>query len=134
MIEVELILRGDVSNSELNALFRDSFPEHEDRDFHRTLSRSDAYVVARRGSELVGFAKIIGDDDLHAFLLDPIVRTDLRRRGIGRQLIAICEQEAAALGYTYLHVDFEPQNEAFYAAIGFRGSLAGIKALAASWV
>ena len=132
MSEVELILRGEVSSKELNALFRDAYPEHEDKDFHRTLSRCDAYVVARRGSELVGFAKIIGDDDLHAFLLDPIVRSDLRRRGIGRQLIAICEQEAAALGYKYLHVDFEPQNEAFYTSLGFRGSLAGTKALASS--
>ena len=132
MSEVELILRGDVSNSELNALFRDAYPEHDDKTFHRTLSRCDAYVVARRGSELVGFAKIIGDDDLHAFLLDPIVRTDLRREGIGRRLVVICEQAAAELGYHYLHVDFEPQNEAFYTSLGFSGSLAGIKALASS--
>lgn len=44
-------------------------------------------VVAQDGSRIVGFAQILSDGQIAAFLSAIIVHPDYRRQGIGRQLI-----------------------------------------------
>lgn len=47
------------------------------------------------------------------------VHPDWLRRGVGRSLVAVCEQEARAAGLTELECFASLNAEAFYAALGF---------------
>ncbi|MER7011924.1 GNAT family N-acetyltransferase [Saccharopolyspora sp. NPDC000359] len=83
---------------------------------------------ARRA--LVGFTNVAWDGGDHAFLLDPKVRPEHQRGGIGTELVRRAAEGAARAGFTWLHVDFEPQLRGFYfAACGFRPTEAGLIAL-----
>jgi GNAT superfamily N-acetyltransferase len=90
------------------------------------LARSLGYVCAYEGEELVGFVNVAWDGGKHAFLLDTTVRTDMRRRGIGRELVRRAEELAREGGAEWLHVDFEARLRAFYEKCGFRGTEAGL--------
>ncbi len=127
MKDVEYRLSPEVSNEALNALFADAWPgPHRDGDFAPVLRRSLGYICAYREGELVGFVNVAWDGGAHAFLLDPTVRTDCRRQGIGRQLVRRAEELARKSGAEWLHVDFEPRLEEFYRKCGFRESRAGL--------
>jgi ribosomal protein S18 acetylase RimI-like enzyme len=126
-MEVEYSVRGPVTDEELNTLFDDAWPGPRDWiDFGPILERSLGYVCARRGGALIGFVNVAWDGGVHAFLLDPTVRTDCRRRGIGRALIRHAQELARRSGAEWLHVDFEPHLAAFYRRCGFRESCAGL--------
>lgn len=115
-----------LSNEVLDALFADAWPDHAPRDFAPVLARSLGWIAAFAGEALVGFVLVAWDGGQHGFVLDPTVRRDHQRRGIGSQLL----REAAALarerGLTWLHVDFEPALESFYRASGFAPTAAGL--------
>lgn len=124
--QVEYRVGGKVRNQELDPLFADAWPEHESRDFTPVLARSLGYVCAYQGEELVGFVNVAWDGGKHAFLLDTTVRTDMRRRGIGRELVRRAEELAREGGAEWLHVDFEARVREFYEKCGFRGTEAGL--------
>jgi uncharacterized protein (DUF1697 family)/GNAT superfamily N-acetyltransferase len=126
-VEIEYKVSPPVSNQELNALFAEAWPgARQDVDFGSALRRSLGYVCAYRGNELVGFVNVAWDGGVHAFLLDTTVRSDRRRQGIGRQLVRHAGELARKGGAEWLHVDFEPQLEAFYRKSGFQESRAGL--------
>lgn len=124
--------RGDFDNTEVNALHAEAFghPVLED-DWRGQVERySLGWVCARKEKELVGFVNVPWDGGVHAFILDTIVTQKARRRGIGRQLVAIAVAEARAAGCEWLHVDFEDHLRAFYfEACGFTATTAGLTAL-----
>jgi len=67
----------------------------------------------------------------HAFLLDPKVRPDHRRAGIGTELVRRAAAHAKDAGCEWLHVDFDDDLAPFYYnACGFRPTLAGLIHLA----
>ncbi|MGN6700857.1 MAG: GNAT family N-acetyltransferase, partial [Thermomicrobiales bacterium] len=74
----------------------------------------------------IGFVRLAWDGSVHAFLLEPTVRPDFRRRGIGRALVARAVAVARERGLTWVHVDYEPQLRDFYQACGFRPTDAGL--------
>jgi ribosomal protein S18 acetylase RimI-like enzyme len=115
-----------LSNEELNALFAAAWPHHAPRDFQPVLVRSLAYVVVRARGLLVGFVNVAWDGGDHAFLLDPTVHPEFRRRGIGTMLLARAEELARARGAEWLHADFEPHLEPFYRKGGFQGTFADL--------
>jgi len=115
-----------VTGDALNALFTDAWPDHQPKDFDRILRHSLGYVCAYEDEELIGFVNVAWDGGAHAFLLDTTVRTDRRRRGIGRALVRHAEELAREGGAEWLHVDFEPCYESFYRQCGFRETLAGL--------
>jgi GNAT superfamily N-acetyltransferase len=124
---VEYRVAAPVSNEDLNSLFRDSWPgPHQPRDFAPVLAQSPGYVCAYQDDRLVGFANVAWDGGCHAFLLDTTVRPDVRRRGIGRELVRRAERLAREAGCEWLHVDFEPELEEFYRACGFKITRAGL--------
>jgi ribosomal protein S18 acetylase RimI-like enzyme len=86
------------------------------------------WVTARRPDGLlVGFVNVAWDGGDHAFLLDPKVRSDCQRRGIGTELISRAAARSRAAGCEWLHVDFEARLEQFYlGACGFRPTPAGL--------
>src|SRR5262245_3652734 len=124
--------RGDFNNAEVNELHAEAFrhPVLED-DWEGLVERhSLGWVCARHRDNLVGFLNVPWDGGVHAFILDTIVAMDARRKGIGRQLVAVAEAEARAAGCEWLHVDFDDNLRAFYFdACGFTPTNAGLIAL-----
>lgn len=127
--DIQYIRKGCVQDAEVNALWRDAYPDHVDGEIVALLARCATYWVARVEGTLVGCVRAVGDGNQHAFLLDPIVRSDWRRRGIGKGLISRLAADLSALNYDYIHVDYTKENDAFYRAVGFKLTLAGLMKL-----
>jgi GNAT superfamily N-acetyltransferase len=124
-----LAVRPMLTDDDLNELFSVSWPGHRLTSFAPVLARSLAWIAARRGSRLVGFVNVVGDGGAHAFILDTTVHPDERRQGLGVQLVRAATDEARNCGARWLHVDYEPHLESFYAQCGFRPTAAGLMRL-----
>jgi GNAT superfamily N-acetyltransferase len=120
------VTRAGVGSAALNRLFAAAWPQHVERDFDALLAHSLLYVTAHRGSELAGFVNVAWDGGLHGFILDPTVRPDLQRQGIGGALMAHAVAGARERDLEWLHVDFEPRLASFYRRAGFTSSEAGV--------
>lgn len=116
----------DIGNEALNALFADAWPKHASRNFSNVLSQNLGHVCATLDGVVVGFVNVAWDGGAHAFLLDPTVRTDFQRQGIGTQLVRHAADLARSKGVEWLHVDYEPQLSGFYAKCGFQSTEAGL--------
>jgi GNAT superfamily N-acetyltransferase len=123
---IEYRINPDVANEELNALFADAWPSHTPRDFTPVLSHNLGHVCATLNGTLVGFVNVAWDGAAHAFLLDPTVRSDLQRQGVGTRLVRHAIDLARASGVEWLHVDYEPHLAEFYAKCGFRTTEAAL--------
>ena len=117
--------RGTFVNAELNRL------HGSDNDWWTRVNRhSLGWVCARRADTLVGFVNVAWDGGAHAFILDTVVASTVRRQGAGRQLVAHAADHARSAGCEWLHVDFEPHLRPFYFdACGFRPTDAGLISL-----
>jgi GNAT superfamily N-acetyltransferase len=122
--------RPALADDELNKLFGASWPDHRPTSFAPVLARSITWVAARRAGRLVGFVNVAGDGGAHAFVLDTTVHPDERRQGLGVRLVRAAAEDATAAGAVWLHVDYEPHLESFYARCGFRPTAAGLMPLA----
>lgn len=124
--DTEILANPDLSDARLNGLFTAVWPDHEPREYGPVLARSLGYCGAFAGGALVGYVNVAWDGGEHAFLLDPTVHPDHRRRGIGLALVRRATGLAAEAGAKWLHVDYEPHLARFYAAAGFRHTEAGL--------
>ena len=119
-----------VSNDALNELYAVSWPHHKTCDFTPVLGRSLVYVCAydhAQDDRLIGFVYAAWDGSVHAFLLEPTVHPDYRRRGIGRQLVhQVRDYCLERGGLDWLHVDYDAELEPFYASCGFKPTPAGL--------
>ncbi len=118
-----------ITNESLNRLFSDSWPDFQPGNFEPVLARSLAYVCAYYQRRLVGFVNLAWDGGIHAFILDTTVHPDVRRSGIGQELVRRAAEEARRHGIVWLHVDFEPHLRDFYADCGFKPTEAGLMRL-----
>ena len=86
--------------------------------------RHSMVVVARSGSELVGFVMAqFGNDDVHLTLLG--VAQTHRSAGVGRRLIEWVEESAVVAGLFMVKLEVRARNQAarrFYARVGYRES------------
>ncbi|WP_328969332.1 GNAT family N-acetyltransferase [Streptomyces sp. NBC_00239] len=121
-----LSIRPELGDDELNALFAVAWPGHRPAPFGPKLARSLLWVAAHRDGRLVGYVNVIGDGGAHAFVLDTTVHPDERRRGLGVRLVKEAGAAARAQGAEWLHVDYEPELDAFYRQCGFRPTAAGL--------
>lgn len=124
MIEYEI--SPNIGNEALNGLFADVWPDHAPRDFSAVLSQNLGHVCATLDGVVVGFVNIAWDGGDHAFLLDPTVRSDFQRQGIGTHLVRHAVDLARSKGIEWLHVDYEPHLSEFYVKCGFRMTEAGL--------
>ena len=124
---IDYRVNPSVSNAELDQLYVVSWPNHHPpHDFRPELERLLAFVGAYDGDELIGLVKLAWDGAVHAFLLEPTVRPDFRRRGIGRSLVERAVAVARERGLDWVHVDYEPHLREFYRACGFTPTDAGL--------
>lgn len=129
MDDVVIVARPELTDDQLNSLFADSWPGHTPRAFGATLAQSLGHLGALAAGRLIGFVKVAWDGGDHAFLLDPTVHPEFRRRGIGIALVRGAAALAAEAGVEWLHVDHEPHLAGFYAAAGFRPTEAALMRL-----
>ena len=108
--------RGEFDNDSLNALHAEAFGHDvTDDDWHeQVLRHSLGWVTAHDGDDLVGFVNVPWDGATHAFILDTIVRTETRRRGVGTRLVEIAVTNTREAGCEWLHVDFDDEHRSFY--------------------
>ena len=127
---IDYRINPTVTNDELDRLYVVAWPNHHPpHDWGPELARLLVFVGVYDGGELIGSVKLAWDGDIHAFLLEPTVRPDYRRRGIGRTLVGHAVDYAREHGVVWVHVDFAPELRAFYAACGFRPTEAAIMKL-----
>jgi GNAT superfamily N-acetyltransferase len=128
--------RGAFGNQEVNALHAEAFQtrvfDESEWNWVDLVSRhSLGWVVARDGSDLVGFVNVVWDGLVHAWLQDTMVAARARGRGIGTRLVGRARAGAKAAGCEYLHVDFTDDLRPFYFdACGFVPTNAGLLSLA----
>lgn len=121
--EIEIRLDPRPGEAAFSALWRPSWgSEGRPPDWAFSLVHLGAY----QGDLLVGYVNVATDGGVHAFLLDPTVHPDHRRRGLGRRLVTEAAKVSRERGAQWLHVDFEPQLQTFYEGCGFRPTLAGL--------
>lgn len=126
-MDIEYRVNPAVANAELDRLYAASWPHHHPPyDFRPELELALAYVCAYAQGELIGFVRLAWDGGVHAFLLEPTVHPDFRRRGIGRTLVARAVAVARDRGLEWVHVDYEPHLREFYRACGFVPTDAGL--------
>jgi GNAT superfamily N-acetyltransferase len=63
------------------------WPERSKQDIAAVLS-GDLAIGAWDGERLIGFARVISDHRLHAYIDDVVVHPDYQRQGVGRELLA----------------------------------------------
>lgn len=98
-------------------------------DANAIWNRSLAHFGAYEGERLVGYVNLAWDGGVHAFILDTMVHPQLRRRGIATSMVQAAVTAARQHGVRWLHVDYEPRLERFYAGCGFRPTRAGLISL-----
>jgi GNAT superfamily N-acetyltransferase len=118
------------SEEELSPLWRAAWGDRWNGDLAFILTRSLVHAGAYDGKRMVGYVNVAWDGGVHAFLLDTTVDPAFQRRGIAKEMVRRITDAARQRGAHWLHVDYEPKLEAFYAACGFRPTEAGLISLA----
>ena len=126
MNDIHFAERPALSDEALNALFARAWPAHARRSFAHVLMQSLSYFAAFDAEQVVGFVNVAWDGGAHAFVLDPTVHPHYQRRGIESALVRHAVGAATKHQVAWVHVDFEPHLGAFYAALGFRPTDAGV--------
>lgn len=127
--------RGVFTNAEVNRLHAEAFEtrlfdETEWNWRELTARHSLGWITARRDEELVGFANVLWDGLVHAWIQDVMVAASARRQRIGVRLVHTAHDEAARAGCDFLHVDFEERLRQFYIdACGFSPVYGGLMRL-----
>lgn len=81
---------------------------------------SSRVVTARYGEQLLGLARVVSDGVTIAYLQDVLVRPELQREGVGRQLVQAALEPFAGCRQKVLLTDDEPRQRAFYESLGYR--------------
>ena len=124
--------RGEFNGEEANRLHADAFGhrvyEVAEWDWPALVSRhSLGWVTVRDDDELVGFANVVWDGLVHAWIQDVMVASVSRNQGIGREVVAKAVEGARAAGCEWLHVDFDDDLRGFYIDdCGFTPTNAGL--------
>jgi GNAT superfamily N-acetyltransferase len=134
--DVELKVRFPIDDQVLSDLHARAFgnPNRGPQPWAQRLEQhSLTWIGAFERDTLIGFVHACWDGGSHAFVLDTVVDSTHRRRGIGQALVRALVDQAAAAGCEWLHVDYEPHLTTFYQqACGFEPTNAGLRHLNAA--
>ena len=127
--------RAEFTDAEANELHAEAFGtrvyDASEWPWVELLRRhSLGWVTARDDGRLVGFANVLWDGLVHAWLQDTMVARQARHLGIGKRVVEIAVEEARKAGCEWMHVDFDDDLRPFYFdACGFKPTNAGLIAL-----
>ncbi len=127
--------RGAFSNHEIHALHAQAFEtrlfdESEWNWVDQCHRYSLGWVVARHDGRFVGFANVLWDGLVHAFIEDVMVDATMRHRGVGVRIVHAARDGARTAGCEFLHVGFEDDLRPFYIdACGFNPTQGGLMEL-----
>ena len=82
-----------------------SLPADADRADRALTAPGAITIVALDGGEVVGFAQLVTDGEIQAYLCNVVVGSPLRRRGIGRRLVEDAFSRSGAQRIDLLAVD-----------------------------
>lgn len=85
----------------------------------RAVSGSSLVATARFGEQLLGLARVVSDGATVVYLQDVLVRPELQREGVGRQLVEAVMRPFGDVRQQVLLTDDEPRQRAFYEQLGF---------------
>lgn len=88
-------------------------------NLQRALEGSSTLVAAHDGTTLVGLARVVSDGASICYLQDILVLPSHHRRGIGRALAERALEQYPHVRQKVLITDDEPQQKAFYEALGY---------------
>ena len=134
-MSIDSVWCGDFDNLEVNELHAEAFETRvfDESEWNWTslvLAHSLGWATARSAGQLVGFANVVWDGSVHAWIQDVMVSAQARHQGIGTSLVAMAAQGAREAGCEWLHVDFEDDLGPFYlGACGFTPTNAGLMRL-----
>ncbi|WP_459335495.1 GNAT family N-acetyltransferase [Arthrobacter sp. TMS2-4] len=122
MTTIRVVNAEDLALSEVLALYGavEWLAYTKDPDnLQRALEGSSTLVAARDGETLVGLARVVSDGASICYLQDILVRPSHHRRGIGRALAERALEQYPHVRQKVLITDDEPQQKAFYEALGY---------------
>ncbi|MGH8166888.1 MAG: GNAT family N-acetyltransferase [Woeseiaceae bacterium] len=126
---------GAFTNPEVNRLHAEAFgtrlfDESEWNWRELTARHSLGWVTARRGEDLVGFANLVWDGLVHAWIQDVMVAVAARGQRIGVRVVHMARDAACRAGCDFFHVDFEEPLRHFYIdECGFESVCGGLMQL-----
>lgn len=98
----------------------------DEEKLRRALERSLFLLGAFEDSALVGFVRCVGDGEHILYVQDLIVKPDMQRKGIGRELMRRTSERFSRVRQFLLITDAEDAvSNAFYRAIGLETTLGG---------
>lgn len=83
------------------------------------IAGSTRVVTARYGEDLLGLARVVSDGASIAYLQDVLVRPELQREGVGRDLVDAAMKPFEHCRQKVLLTDDEPRQRAFYESLGY---------------
>ena len=90
-------------------------------------NHSLGWVTARLDDQLIGFANVITDGFVHAWLQDVMVTPDHQQSGVGSRMVEVATEESRAAGCEWLHVDFgDDVADFYYRRCGFQRTNGGL--------
>jgi GNAT superfamily N-acetyltransferase len=81
-------------------------------------------VVARRGEEVVGMARLVGDTTMYLLVVDVVVHPGHQGAGLGRRMVRTLVGRSTAEGVRSLLLVAGEEVVPFYEALDFRGEFA----------
>lgn len=111
-----------VSGVQLRQLYQDvgwistSLPQWQNEKFEIALKYSAWAFTVWYEEELVGMVRVVSDRVMVASIQDLIVKSEHRKKGIGRKLVALCIQKLPHCNWS---VQTTPENYEFYRKCSF---------------
>jgi len=131
----EIAWRGPFVNDEVLDLHAAAFGGRrysaDEWDWEGLVQRhSLGWVTARHAGTLVGFANVVWDGLVHAWIQDVIVDPARQRSGIGVLVVDRATEAAREAGCEWLHVDFDDDvADFYYRRLGFQKTNGGLRYL-----
>lgn len=87
--------------------------------YEQSLAGSWTSCAAYAGDQLAGYARVISDGKLHAFVTEMIIHPDFQRQGMGRRLLDALVQRCLAAGIADIQLFCARGKSEFYLRNGF---------------
>ena len=118
---------NDISEDQLLSLYEScqwhAYSQGRRRsELHQAVRDSTYVVTAWEGDQLVGLARGLSDNSAIFFLQDILVRPELQRQGIGRQLLENCLERFKHVRDCVLLTGDEEKQKRFYESLGYKNT------------